>query len=158
MKRILPALIVTAALFGVAFWAVANSTHHRHPDFGDPLSAMRAVKDQLNLNTSQQQQWDTAVAQGKAARDAMRANFGQSKTALQTELAKSEPDLAAAATVHDEMEQQNSSLRKQARSAWLALYGTFTPDQKAVVRDAIQARIAKMQAMHSKATTGESTN
>jgi len=36
-------------------------------------------------------------------------------------------------------------VRKQARAAWLALYDTMSPEQKLVVRDAINARIAQAE-------------
>jgi Spy/CpxP family protein refolding chaperone len=157
MKRILQALLLTAGLSGVAVWAVAQPQHRWHSDGGDPLSAMKEAKDQLNLNTSQQQQWDNAVAQSKSAHAAMRANFGQVKTAMQAELAKTEPDFAATAAVADSAEQQNSALRKQSRSAWLALYSTFSSEQKTIVRDAVQARMAKMAAAHA-ARVQPSTN
>jgi Spy/CpxP family protein refolding chaperone len=153
MIRILQMLLLTAGLSGVAIWAVAQPQHHGHHDGSDPLSAMREVKAQLNLNTSQQQQWDNAAAQSKSAHQAMKGNFVQVKTAMQAELSKAEPDFVAAAVVADGAEQQNSALRKQSRSAWLALYGTFSPEQKAVVRDAVQARIARMDAAHARSTS-----
>jgi hypothetical protein len=36
-------------------------------------------------------------------------------------------------------------VHKQTRNAWLALYATFTPDQKAVARDTIKAGIERMR-------------
>src|SRR6266513_2298657 len=39
---------------------------------------------------------------------------------------------------------QSMAAREAARDAWLALYSTFTPDQKAIVRDAIQAKLDRM--------------
>ena len=116
------------------------------PGMGEPLHMLAAVKGQLNLNTSQQLQWDNAVAQAKAAHDAARANHAQLKAALQAELAKPEPDLASVATLADGTRQQTESTHRAARDAWLALYATFTPDQKAVVRDALQAWLANMAA------------
>ena len=56
---------------------------------------LEQAKASLNLNTSQQTMWDSVVAQGKAARDAGRANHQKVKDAMQAELAKTEPDLAA---------------------------------------------------------------
>jgi Spy/CpxP family protein refolding chaperone len=113
----------------------------------DPLAMLQRIQAKLNLNTSQQQQWDAAVAQSKSAHQAMRANFQQLKAATQAELAKPEPDLAAVAAVADQVQQQNIALRQQARATWLALYGTFSPEQKATVRDAINARLTRMEAL-----------
>ncbi|HTR57778.1 MAG TPA: Spy/CpxP family protein refolding chaperone [Casimicrobiaceae bacterium] len=116
------------------------------PGMGPPLRMLAAVKSQLNLNTSQQLQWDNVAAQAKAAHDAARASHDQLKAAFQAELAKAEPDLASVATLADGARQQTESAHRAVRDAWLALYATFTPDQKAVVRDALQAGMARMAA------------
>jgi periplasmic protein CpxP/Spy len=143
MKRKLYALILAAGFTGLALTAWAQA-----PGRGmhDPLAVPQEIQAKLNLNTSQQQQWDAAVAQSKAAHDAIRANFQQLKAATQAELAKSGPDLAALASLSDQLQQQNVAQRQQARAAWLALYGTFSADQKTTVKDAINAKMARMDA------------
>ena len=145
--------VVSAAalisLFGAA--ASAQPVPHGHgPHGGDFSFGIAALKDQLNLNTSQQAMWDSAVAQTKAARDTGRANMQKVHDAMNAELAKTEPDLAAVAAVADDAQAANTALRKQVRGTWLALYATFTPDQKAVVKNAMQQRIAKMQTLRQK--------
>jgi phosphoenolpyruvate-protein kinase (PTS system EI component) len=147
MKRKLYAVIFAAGFTGLALTAWAQA-----PGRGmhDPLAVPQEIQAKLNLNTSQQQQWDAAVAQSKAAHDAIRANFQQLKTATQAELAKSDPDLAALASLSDQLQQQNVAQRKQARAAWLALYGTFSADQKTTVKDAINARMARMDAFRQR--------
>ena len=116
---------------------------------GYPLAVIAGLRAQLNLNTSQQMQFDSALTQSKAARDAMKNGFTQLKAATQSELAKSAPDLGSLAALSDQVQQQNSGLRKQARAAWLALYDTLSTDQKLTVRDAINARIAKVEAFRA---------
>lgn len=106
---------------------------------------LERAKEKLNLNTSQQAMWDSVAAQGKAARAAGRANHQKVREALQGELAKAEPDLAAVAAAADGVEQQNRALRKQVRDQWLALYATFSPEQKAVVRDLLQRRLVRAE-------------
>jgi hypothetical protein len=145
MKSLFPR-IVLAALCALSALCYAQPG----PGMGSPLHMLAAVKGQLNLNTSQQLQWDNAAAQAKAAHDAGRASHDQLKTAMQTELAKTEPDLASVATLADGVRQQAESAHRAARDAWLALYATFTPEQKVVVRDALQAGIARMAARHAK--------
>jgi Spy/CpxP family protein refolding chaperone len=108
------------------------------------------LKAQLNLNTSQQGMWDSAVASSKAARQTLRTNMDQVHTVLNAELAKAEPDLAAVAAAADTAQANSQTVRKQARDQWLSLYATFTPDQKAVVKTAIQARVARMEAFREK--------
>ena len=151
MKQGFFVALLAIALGGIGTCAVAQPLLD-----GNPLAMLGKVKSDLNLNTSQQLQWDAVVAQTKAAHDAGRANFEQLKTALQAELAKPEPDFAAVATIADGVRGQHAALHKQTRDAWLALYATFTPEQKAVARDAIKAGIARMQArraMHHGAAT-----
>jgi Heavy-metal resistance len=157
MKRMIYGLLIAAGIGGVALQAWAQSPGH---GMHDPWAMLQRIQAKLNLNTSQQQQFDAAVAQSKAAHDAMRANFAQLKTATQAELAKTDPDLAALAAVADQVQAQNIAQRKQARAAWLALYATFSTDQKATVRDALNAALARMQAFHQRMqnrTQGQST-
>jgi uncharacterized protein HemX len=147
MKRTLIALLAAIALGGVAVysWAQGPSRGHEH----DPLAVIAGLQAQLNLNTSQQMQFANALALSKAAHTAMRSGFAQLKAATQTELAKSAPDLGSLAALSDQVQQQNITSRKQARAAWLALYETFSADQKLIVRNEISARIAQMQAFRA---------
>jgi len=151
MKQVFFVALVAIALSGIGTNAVAQPLLD-----GNPLAMLGKVKSDLKLNTSQQLQWDAVVAQTKAAHDTGRTNFEQLKTALQAELAKPEPDFAAVAAIADGVRDQHAALHKQTRNAWLALYATFTPEQKAVARDAIKAGIERMQerrAMHHGAAT-----
>ncbi len=79
------------------------------------------------------------------------------KDALAAELAKPEPDLAAVAAAADSAQQQALALRHQVRDAWLALYATFSPEQKAVVKGILQQHLAKMESFHQKMLERHST-
>jgi Spy/CpxP family protein refolding chaperone len=139
------AAVGAAAVVSLSGAALAqHAMHHGPAGGGDFVHAITELKSQLNLNTSQQTMWDSVVAQGKAAMDTGRANFGKVRTAMTAELAKPEPDLAAVAAVSDDVQASNAALHKQVRASWLALYATFTPDQKAVVKQALTQRMAKM--------------
>jgi Spy/CpxP family protein refolding chaperone len=105
---------------------------------------------QLKLNTSQSTMFDNAVAQTKAAYATGRTLHQKGKDALTAELAKPEPDLAAVAAVADSTQQQGTALRHQVRDTWLQLYATFSPEQKAVVRDLLQQRMARMESFRQK--------
>jgi Spy/CpxP family protein refolding chaperone len=106
-----------------------------------------AVKGQLNLNTSQQLQWDNAVAQTKSAHETGRAGMQKVHDAMAAELAKPEPDLAAVAAVADSVHSSNQTLRQGIRAQWLQIYATFSPAQKVVVRDALAKQMARMESM-----------
>lgn len=142
--------IAAVALIGATGIAGAQPFHHGPRGGGDFLMGFAGVKDQLNLNTSQQAMWDNAVAAGKAARESARGNMQKVHDTLTAELAKAEPDLAAVAAASDAAHSANAAARAQVRSAWLNLYGTFTPDQKAVVKAAIQQRLTRMEQFREK--------
>jgi protein CpxP len=141
------AALAAVAIVGVAGSALAQPAHHHRGPGGDVALAIAALKGQLNLNTSQQQMWDSAVAATQAARQSGRANFGRLHDALAAELAKAEPDLAAVAAVGDDVHAKNATLRKQVRDNWLAIYATFSPDQKTIVRNALSRRMARVEQM-----------
>ena len=143
------AILAVAALIGVGGAAVAQPMHH-HGAGGDMFLGFARVKSQLNLNTSQQAMWDNAVAAGKAARTSAQANMQKVHDALVAELAKPEPDLAAVAAAADSARSANAQLHAQVRDAWLNLYATFTPDQKAVVKNALSQRLAKIDQWRQK--------
>jgi Spy/CpxP family protein refolding chaperone len=145
MKRLAIALL--AAVLGIVTMLALAQPQPLHG--GGPLAMLAKLKPQLNLNTSQQQQWDAVIAQSKSAHETARANFAQVTAALQAELAKSEPDFAAVAALSDGVRQQNAALHRQSRDAWLAFYATFTPEQKVVARDAIKAGLDRIAARRS---------
>jgi len=147
----LAAIAAAAALLGLAGTAAARPMHHGHgAGGGDAVMSIIRLKDQLNLNTSQQTMWDNAIAAGKAARTTARANGQKVHDTLAAELAKPEPDLAAVSAAADSVRNANAALHTQVRDAWLALYATFTPEQKGVVKDALSQRLAKMEQFHEK--------
>jgi Spy/CpxP family protein refolding chaperone len=122
------------------------------PGGGDAMigGLIQKAKTQLNLNTGQQAMFDAAVASGKVARDAARERHQKVRAAMQTQLAASEPDLRALATLADDVQQQDRAARIAVRNDWLKLYDTFTPEQKVVVRDLLQARAARMEGFRQK--------
>lgn len=146
--------VMAAALIAAGSQAaLAQPGHGRGPgpDHGLAIEhVLASLKSQLNLNTSQQVMWDSAVANGKAARVAARSSMDQVQATLKAELAKAEPDFAAVATIADQVQANHQAARKQVRDEWLRLYATFTPAQKAVVRDAIRERVARMEAFREK--------
>ena len=145
------AAVAAAALIGVASIASAQPHHgHGGPGGGDLVMSIAALQGQLNLNTSQQAMWDNAVAAGKAARDNARASHQQLRNTVTAELAKAEPDLAAVAAASDAARDAATASHRQVRAAWLNLYSTFTPDQKAVVKNAIQQRLTRMEQFREK--------
>lgn len=158
LRRIAVAAAVASALTLGAGSALAQPVGGPHgpgphgPGAPDQMIGhlIESAKVQLSLNTSQQAMFDTAVANSKTAHESGRAIHQKVKDALTAELAKPEPDLAAVAAVADDAHAQGEALRKSMRSQWLALYASFTPEQKAVVRDLLTTRMANAESFRQK--------
>ena len=106
-------------------------------------NVLASLKGQLSLDTSQQVMWDNAVAQAQGgARDRTREHGEGARSAERRTRQGPSRTLRPLATVGDAAQASNQALRKQVRDQWLKLYATFTPAQKAVVRDAVKARVA----------------
>jgi Spy/CpxP family protein refolding chaperone len=135
------AAVAAAALafaLGGAALAQPGPGHHGHGFGGGPDMLAGTI-------ARAKAQFDAAADASKAARDTARSNMQRVKDALTAELAKAEPNLAAVAAVGDDVQAQNQALRKQVRGQWLALYATFSPEQKAVVKQMIQNRVSRME-------------
>lgn len=144
--------VAAAALFAVtgavAYAQGPQGLHGRHGAQVEQVIAQ--VKDKLALNSSQQVMWDNAMASTKAARQAGRGERERLHAAMKAELAKPEPDLAAAAAIADQAQANGQALRNQVRGEWLNLYATFTPSQKQVVRDELAKRMERFENFRAK--------
>ena len=147
-----PLAVAAATLFAVTgAVAYAQGPHGHHGRHGAQIEQVIAqVKDKLALNTSQQVMWDNAMASTKAARQTGRGERERLHAAMKAELAKAEPDLAAAAAIADQAQANGQALRNQVRGEWLNLYATFTPAQKQVVRDELAKRMERFENFRGK--------
>jgi uncharacterized membrane protein len=137
--------VALALCAGFVALPAAAQPMHRAGGGDQLIHAIAAFKAQLNLNTSQQAMWDAAVAAGKTARDAAVQRRQAVKATAEAELAKTTPNLAAIAQAVDQAQDANTAARRQVRQQWLALYGTFTPDQVAVVKAGMAKRLARIE-------------
>ena len=147
------AAVAVATTFGagIALAQPHRGSHGHHGGGEVAIGEMIAhAKDKLSLNTMQQGMFDTALAHAKAAREGARALHDKVKATLNAELAKAEPDLAAVAAAADAAADQARAQRIAIRNEWLALYATFSPEQKAVVKDGLQQRLARMESFREK--------
>ena len=157
------ALAASAAALALAVTAVPALAQGPHGGpmggpFGDHLGhVIQSAQADLKLNTSQQQMFANNVAQSKAVFAGAHTQMQGVKDALAAELAKPEPDLAAVAAAADSAQQQALQARHQVRDGWLALYATFSPEQKAVVKGIIQQHLAKMETIHQRMMERHST-
>lgn len=157
------ASIVGAAALALALAAATSAQAFGGPGAGggpgmhDGIAGPRmieSIKAKLNLNTSQQVRFDQAAANGKAAREAGRAEWQKARDAVRAELAKAEPDLAAIAAIRDAARAKNQGLQQAARADWLAVYATFSPEQKAVVKEFMIRRMDRAEGFRHRMREG----
>jgi len=139
------AAVAMATAFGAGTALAQPAGGPRGPGAVDAMFGhlIEHARTQLNLNTMQQEMFDKAAAGAKAAREEGRALHQKARDTLKAELTRAEPDLKAVAAAADAAMDQGRARRQAVRNEWLALYGTFSAEQKAVVRDLLQQRLAR---------------
>ncbi|MBA2351453.1 MAG: Spy/CpxP family protein refolding chaperone [Burkholderiales bacterium] len=155
MKRLImiPAI---AALFsaGIAIAApersephAAKSGEHHVRHHAERWAKLKA---DLKLNPGQDFAWQQ-IADKKAVlhkeRRADRKQFGES---LKQELAKAEPDFARVAQLKQQMEEKGLQARNELRDMQFGFYSGLNPEQKAIIKDALQGHIARMEKWREK--------
>lgn len=124
--------------------------HHGHGMHGDFMMGFKKLHDKLNLNATQEKQWQAALDTMKQNHQAMRKNHEQLKQ--QFDSMKNQPilDLNAMHTTHQQVEQQDAQLREQTAQAWLSFYNGLNDQQKTTVSTALKERFAKMEQRREK--------
>lgn len=103
----------------------------------------KLIRDALRLTPEQQSAWQAIEAKQQAQREARRQSRAEVRKAFQAELAKPEPDLAHVAALRDQARERNLRAQRELQDMRLKLYATFSPEQKAVVRDFLKLRLAR---------------
>jgi len=135
-----------ATLPAIAQPGPAGHMHHR----GGLGQAIVALQAQLNLTAQQQSMLDAALAAGKSARTAARSSRQTIHQLVLDELAKDRPDLASIAAAEDQAQDAATAARRGVRNQLLQLYGTFTPQQVAVLKDAMSKRMSRLEAFRER--------
>jgi len=131
------------SLLAVAFVAFGlPAAHAQVPGAGISFPAITKVEKKLDLTPLQKAQFDVALAASKAAFLAIEANHKDLKMLADVELAKARPDLEMLANEVDETMEQGRIERLKARVEWLKLYNLLSDQQVAVVKSAIQEKVA----------------
>lgn len=151
------AALASALFLAIGSAAYADPGHgpggpwgHGGPRGAHVEQVIAQLKSQLNLNTSQQLAFDNAVAATRSARETGRAERERVHAATRAELGNAAPDLAKIAQMADQARTAGQQLHTQVRDQWLALYATFTSEQKLVVRDALVRRMERMDAFRAR--------
>ncbi|MGR3907919.1 periplasmic heavy metal sensor [Burkholderia sp. SR8] len=121
-----------------------------HQMHGGPFGAIMKLHDQLKLNASQEQQWQTAVNTMKQNHEAMRKSHEQMREQFNAQRNQPILDLSAMHAARQQAEQQNAQLREQSAAAWLAFYNGLNDQQKTTVSTALKQQFARMEQRHEK--------
>jgi hypothetical protein len=132
-------LLAAVAAF-VAFGLPA--AHADFPGAGISFPAITKVERKLNLTPEQKEQFDVALAASKVAFLALEANHKELRQFAQKELANARPNLEALSGEFDDAMEFGRTATRKARAEWLKLYAMLSDEQVAVVRDALQEKIA----------------
>jgi Spy/CpxP family protein refolding chaperone len=146
-RRIATIIALCAGVAATSAMSQPGERHHgRHHHGGGGLpAAIVALKAELNLNASQDAMLNAALASGKAAREAARASRQTVRQLVKEELAKPAPDLAKIAAAQDQVQDAALNARRAVRNQMLQLYATFTPEQIAVVKEAMNRRASRFE-------------
>jgi Spy/CpxP family protein refolding chaperone len=105
---------------------------------------MEMLKSKLNLNATQEAQYNVARDATKAAMEAGRSARLAARTSAQTELNKADPDLATLLLQRENVIDANATQRKAALNEWAKFLGLLTTEQKSLVKSQLLNRMQRM--------------
>lgn len=140
----LAAAVIGLGLFSAS--SIAEPFRHGEREF----LPMQEIHDKLKLSGEQEKTWQVLEQKTRDMRMSGRDQRNEIKSQARQELDKAEPDLARVARLADQNMDEQTAKRRQLRDEWLKLYAQLSPEQKLVVRDALKARMAKMEMFREK--------
>lgn len=145
-KTILGATVLSMSLMGVA---QAQDHCHGNPHGG--MGMMGGIfspqaQAKLQLTSGQTQQLEAIRTRMKEMRQAMRQEGRQFHQAMQVEMAKPAPDLAHLAQLREQMFNKGHQEMQAIQNDALNLYAGMSPQQKGMVKQLMQERMARWDA------------
>jgi len=129
--------------------AQPTAPHHGPPRGGLSVLSLvlnPTVHSALGLSPDQETAWAALQSGEQALHTQMMSSEATLRTTVATEMAKPTPDLAAIDNAVAAQRASAASAMNALRAQALALYGTFSTGQQAVVIQAAQARYQGLQA------------
>ncbi len=120
--------------------------HKMHAGHGEAHFAkrMEMLKVKLNLNATQEAQFNVARDATKSAMEAGRAARMSARDSAKAELQKADPDLAGLLVARENLKEANAPQRKAALNEWAKFLGLLTTEQKSIVKSQLLARAQRM--------------
>ncbi len=103
------------------------------------------LKAELKLNPEQDLAWQQIADKSAVLHKERRADKKQFNEALKEELAKPEADLVRVAQLKQQMEEKGLQARNEIRDMQLGFYTSLDPQQKSIIKDALQGHITRME-------------
>jgi Spy/CpxP family protein refolding chaperone len=113
------------------------------PDAARFAMRLEMMKTKLNLNATQEAQFNTAREATKAAVEAGRAARVNARGSAQAELAKADPDLGALLIQRELVKEANAGQRKVAVNEWAKFLSLLNTEQKAIVKSQLLNRMSR---------------
>jgi Spy/CpxP family protein refolding chaperone len=104
---------------------------------------LEMMKEKLNLNPTQEAQFNTARDATKAAIEAGRAARVSARTNAQAELAKADPDLGGLLLQRESVKEASAPQRKAALSEWAKFLNLLNTEQKSIVKSQLMNRMSR---------------
>lgn len=140
-KTFLGAAVLSMSLMGIAQAQGHGGAHGGMGIMGGIFSPEAQAK--LQLTSGQAQQLEGIRARMKELRQGMRQEGQQFRQAMQAEMAKPAPDLAHLAQLREQMFNKRHQGMQAIQNDALALYAGMSPQQKGVVKQLMQERMAR---------------
>lgn len=141
---------LAAAVIGLGLYSAASVAEPMMRHGEHEFLPIQEIHDKLHLTGEQEKTWQALAQKTKDMRMSGRDQRNEIKSQAKQELDKAEPDLARIAALADRSMDEQTARRRQLRDEWLKLYAQLSPEQKLVVRDALKARMAKMDTFRDK--------
>ena len=136
-------------IFGIAIYfavvilapAINAETTKSEPAAQGFVRHLDKLHDKLRLKPDQQTLWDVARKKSIEVQTDVRNGKRAMVELSDAELEKPAPDLVMISRKFDELEQRNMALENQMRPLWLKIYETMSPEQVAIVREALKTEL-----------------
>ena len=137
-----------AAVLSMGLLGIAQAQGHGHGGAHGGMGIMGGIfnpeaQAKLQLTSEQAQQLEGIRARMKELRQGMRQEGQQFRQAMQAEMAKPAPDLAHLAQLREQMFNKRHQGMQAIQNDALALYAGMSPQQKGVVKQLMQERMAR---------------
>jgi Spy/CpxP family protein refolding chaperone len=150
MIPLIAAVLSSATIFAATGHHEGAGKRHGHHWKEHAAKHWEKLKADLKLNPAQEFAWQEIADRRAALHKERHGDRAQLKEAMKQELAKAEPDFARIVRQKQQLDEKGLQARNEMREMQLKLYSSFSAEQKAVMRDAMKARMERVEQWRDK--------